>query len=261
MKLLRAAKIATFAVTWVSGAIFGAYIVAFYGGTLGSIETWNATLPKLYERHTPAATLAIGVHFATGGILLLLGPLQLVARVRNAAPAVHRWIGRLYVAAAILVGLGGLGFIAAKGTIGGRPMDIGFGLYGVLVVLAAVQTFRFARIRDLEPHRAWAIRLYALAIGSWLYRMDYGFWALFAKLAGHTPTFDGPFDVVMAFFFYLPNLVVAELVIRARTTPWRRGIQITAALALLLATLFVAAATVVFTKLAWWPGIRFGLAG
>ena len=37
---------------------------------------------------------------------------------------------------------------------------------------------------------------------------------------GHTKIFDGPFDVAMAFFFYVPNLAVAELFIRARQRPF-----------------------------------------
>lgn len=32
---------------------------------------------------------------------------------------------------------------------------------------------------------------------------------------GHTGHFSGPFDIVMAFFFYVPNLLVAELFLRA----------------------------------------------
>lgn len=261
MKSLRWSLAAVVAVSWISAAIFGAYILAFYGGTLraGAPETWNSTLPRLYEATTPAATLAIGVHFAMGGVLLLLGPIQLIARVRDAHPAVHRWIGRLYATAAALAGAGGVTFILAKGTIGGAPMDLGFGIYGALVVVAALATFGFGWLRRLEPHRAWAIRLYALAIGSWLYRMDYGLWAVIAQLAGHTRYFRGWFDVVMAFWFYVPNLVVAELAIRARREPWRPALRHTAVVALVVAALFLAVATVFFTLMGWGPGIVRGL--
>jgi hypothetical protein len=45
-------------VVWISSAIFGAYILAYYGGAIpaNTLEDWNATLPKLYEPHTPAAS-------------------------------------------------------------------------------------------------------------------------------------------------------------------------------------------------------------
>lgn len=43
----------------------------------------------------------------------------------------HRVGGRIYVAASLLAGVGGLGFIAVKGTIGGTVMDLDFAGYGV----------------------------------------------------------------------------------------------------------------------------------
>lgn len=92
-------------------------------------------------------------------------------------------------------------------------------------------------------------------IGSWLYRMDYGFWRLLAHGAGHTPAFDGAFDVVMSFFFYIPNLVVAEAFIRARRLRARPSARIGAALLLSGATAFVAIGTYYFTAYHWGPGI------
>jgi hypothetical protein len=250
-------------VSWVSAAIFGAYILAFYGGAvrIGDLRPWNSTLPHLYEPHGAAATIAIGVHFAAGGSLLLLGPLQLIARVRTAWPKLHRWMGRIYVGAGALVGAGGLTFIVLNGTIGGTPMNLGFGGYGALVVVSAIQTYRYGRARQLERHRAWAIRLYALAIGSWLYRIDYGAWALITQLTGHTQAFDGWFDIVMAFAFYVPNLGVAELVIRSQQQPLRPGLRRATIIALVIATLFIAAATIFFTRFGWGPGIVTGLSG
>ncbi|MEI9851112.1 MAG: DUF2306 domain-containing protein [Sphingomonas sp.] len=219
--LLRWSAVLLAAAAWVSAALFGAYILAFFGGVAlaGAPERWNESLPRLHEAATPLATLAMGAHFVTGGILLLLGPVQLIGAIRRRVPALHRWLGRLYVLAAAVAGLGGLVFILAKGTIGGRPMDLGFGLYGALVTACAALAFVHGRARRIEPHRAWAIRLFALVTGSWLYRMEYGFWFLAMGRTGHASDFTGWFDVVMAFFFYLPNLAVAEVFIRARRAP------------------------------------------
>jgi len=259
---LRAAAALLVTACWFSSALFGAYILAFYGGTAASDPSrWNETLPRLHEAGTPLANIAIGAHFATGGILLLLGPIQLIGPVRRAVPAFHRWLGRLYVLAAAIAGAGGLGFILAKGTVGGTPMNLGFGLYGALMVIAAGLTYVHARARRLEVHRAWAIRLFALAIGSWLYRMEYGFWFLVAGKLGHTSQFSGWFDIIMAFFFYLPNLAVAEFFIRARRTAPGTPIRVAAALLLLAAAAFVLLATWVFAKNYWLPGIASGLSG
>lgn len=261
---LRVAAIALVAVLWISSAIFGVYILAYYGGAIpaATLEDWNATLPKLYEAHTPVASAGIGLHFFAGAVLLVLGPVQLIKQVRTKAPAVHRWIGRIYAAAAFAAGVGGLVFIAAKGTVGGMMMNVAFAAYGGLMVLAAVQTVRHAMARRIDVHRGWAIRLFALAIGSWLYRIGYGlFFAIGgAENSGHNETFSGWFDYVMDWAFFVPPLIVAEMFIRARraqaTTAGRLGSTATLA----LSAAFIAYATFFFTMLGWGPAIlmRFG---
>lgn len=243
---------------WVSAGLFGLYILAFYAAALyqGNLERWNEILPGLYNKDTQKATMGIGLHFAMGGIILILGSIQLIDAIRIKYLTFHRWVGRIYVVASILVSIGGLTFIVVKGTIGGMVMNIGFGLYGILMLMAAVQTYRHAIAKNVDIHKAWALRLYALAIGSWLYRMDYGFWFLLADKAGHNNTFSGPFDYVMAFFFYIPNLLVAEIFIRSqgnRKTPAWLNIIFT--VVLLGVTGFLLLGTYYFTKFYWGPAI------
>jgi hypothetical protein len=259
--LVRWSAIGLVAASWVSAASFGLYIVGFYLGNLwaGRLGEWNNNLPGLYARGALVASAGIAAHFATGAIILGLGPLQLIGQVRRRIPWSHRWLGRVYLLSAAVAGLGGLIFIAAKGTVGGAPMDAGFGIYGVLMVIAAVQTYRHARARRWEDHRSWAIRLFALAIGSWLYRMDYGFWLIAAHRIGHTPDFRGPFDIVMAFFFYLPNLALAELLLRSRTSRPNSLLRVSALFALNTATLFVVVGTYYFLRYYWGPGIIHAL--
>lgn len=262
-RVLRWSGAGLVAASWISAAAFGLYIVAFYLGAFpaGHLEQWNDNLSGLYDRTNVAALLAMTAHLATGAIILLLGPVQLIAGIRRKWPAVHRWIGRLYVFTAGVAGLGGLGFIVSKGTIGGAAMNVGFGLYGVLMVVAAFETYRHARARRFEQHRAWAIRLFALAIGSWLYRMDYGFWLTAAHRIGHREDFHGPFDVIMAFFFYIPNLAIAELFLRARRGMSHTAFKVAAAMVLNIATLVVALGSYYFLRFYWGPGIINGFLG
>lgn len=242
------------AVTWISGAIFAVYILAFFGGMAlkGEGQRWNESLPGLHDPFAPSATIAIGLHFVAGGVLLLLGPVQLIGPVRRRFPAFHRWLGRTYVFSAGLAGLGGLGFIIGKGTIGGPVMDLGFGLYGVLMILCAAMTYACARSGCYEEHRAWAIRLFALTVGSWLYRMEYGVWFVLTGGRG-VDGFSGWFDMMMTFFFYVPNLLVAELFIRSRR--YHRGAAgaLGTAIVLLVASGFIMFATWRFTVHNWGP--------
>jgi hypothetical protein len=250
------------AVTWISGAIFGLYILLFFGGAAvqGAMESWNTSLPGLYDSATPLAVIAIGLHFVTGGVLLLLGPVQFIGGIRRRAPAVHRWLGRAYVLSAALAGVGGIGFILMKGTVGGAVMNVGFGIYGALMVICAERAFTNARQRKFDAHRDWAIRLFALTVGSWLYRMEYGFWHLATGSIG-VDNFHGWFDVVMVFFFYVPNLVVAEVFIRSRGTTAPAVARYSAAVVMLAAVGFVVLATWVFTTRSWGPGMMDGVSG
>ena len=256
-KVLRWSSLLLTTTVWCSACLFGLYILAFYASALyeGNMARWNNVLPRLYESSTTTATTGIGLHFAMGGIVLVLGSIQLIDAVRVRFPGLHRWIGRVYVVACLLAAVGGLVFIAVKGTIGGLGMNVGFAGYGILMFIASIATYRFARAGDMDRHRLWALRLYALAIGSWLYRMDYGFWFALTDALGHTKTFTGPFDRIMAFFFYIPNLLVVEAFVRAGDYKLSPALRLSASLVLLLATGFLLLGTYYFTQYYWGPAI------
>ncbi|MEL6550569.1 MAG: DUF2306 domain-containing protein [Pseudomonadota bacterium] len=168
-----------------------------------------------------AATVSIYAHMVVGGMLTALAPVQLSGALRHRLRRLHHWNGRLVAALAVLTGLAGLFYIARQGTIGGAWMSAGFALYGGLLVLAAVQTVRFALVRDAR-HAAWAGRLVILALASFFYRVQYTLWVVAVGEVGMEPDFTGPFDRVMVFGFYLPWLAIYEL---ARRWRGRRAVQ------------------------------------
>ncbi len=247
------------ATSWASAFLFGCYILAFYfkNAYTGQMAEWNNILPGLYETGGHTGNYGIGLHFASGGIILILGCVQLLDFVRKKFLVLHKAIGYVYVTSSFLAAVGGLVFIVFRGTIGGMVMNIGFALYGLLMLICSVNTVRFAVAHDLTRHRAWAIRLFALAIGSWLYRMDYGFWLLLAGRIGHTSQFSGWFDYFMDFWFYLPNLLIAEIFIRKNLlgnirSAWVAGIT---TMAFFTAAVFILVGTYYFTLYYWGPAI------
>lgn len=244
-------------IVWASSFIFGLYILANYAAAYfeNDMLRWNNVLPDIYDPNQPQASVGIGLHFAAGGLILILGGMQLLSSIRSNYPRVHHWTGRLYVVLSMVAAIGGLSFIVIKGTVGGLVMDVGFGLYGILMFVAAVQTVRYAMTRQLLDHQAWAWRLYALAIGSWLYRMDYGLWLILTDLAGHTTEFNGWFDHIMAFFFYIPNLLIVELMIRARSQNSSKRLRITTSVIMLGCGALLVVATWGFARVAWLPAI------
>ena len=73
--------------------------------------------------------------------------------------------------------------------------------------------------------------------------------------------FSGPFDKLMAFFFYAPNLLVVEALIRAPRASMSTTARWAATAAFSCATLFLVLGTYYFTKFYWGPAIlaRIGL--
>jgi len=168
---------------------------------------------------TDRASLTNGgifLHMLTGAAITGLVVLQLVGPLRRHLPGLHRMLGRLIVALSLVTALGGLIYIATQGTVGGWPMSAAFALYGALMLLAAVQTLRHARARRWARHRDWALRLFVLAIASWLYRVHYGVMFGVFDGAGTNADFTGWFDRVNLLAFYLPYLALVEGHIRRR---------------------------------------------
>jgi hypothetical protein len=68
------------------------YILAFYAAAAyqGKMNRWNEVLPDLYGPSSGMANAGIGLHFAAGGIILILGSIQLIDAIRNRFPVFHR---------------------------------------------------------------------------------------------------------------------------------------------------------------------------
>lgn len=76
------------------------------------------------------APVPVVAHLAGSIVALAVGGWQLNGRLRARAIAVHRWMGRTYVAGVLIGGLGGLAL--ARTSQEGLVTHIGFGLLAVL---------------------------------------------------------------------------------------------------------------------------------
>lgn len=198
---------------------FAYYAINFaQGGFRGALPD-----PHYILSDNMAANISIFVHMATGAVITVLVPLQLISALRRRLPGLHRWSGRLIILAALATALGGLIYIPLRGTIGGPLMDVGFSIYGALMLLAAAQTILHARARRIVTHNEWALRFFWLALGSWLYRVHYGLWYLVTNGLWSNPEFTGGFDHVQNFAFYLPYLIGVEIYLRRKRQGRRRA--------------------------------------
>lgn len=190
---------------------FAAYSLRF--GLRGlSIDLSEETY--IYTAGGAYTNLAIFLHMALGALVMGLAPLQLVHQLRQRVPWLHRMTGRVIVGGSIIVALGGLVYISIRGTVAGPLMDLGFAIYGVLMLAAAVQTLRHARIRAVVQHSEWALRLFVLVMGSLIFRLHYVIWYILTDGLWSNEALTGPFDQVQYFAFYLPYLIMLEIWIR-----------------------------------------------
>jgi len=196
---------------------FGAYVVLrASGATFRNFDQWHALAAGLPMPTASEwiANLGIGLHFVMGTVLVLAWPILLSARIRTRHRVVHRWTGRVYVGAAFLAGSGGLSFILTHGAYS-RAASIAFGLWGAVMMLCAVMAYLHARAKRFDRHRAWAIRLFAMVLGAWLFDLEIRAWKDLAGGIGvGEGNTSGPFDYAMLYLFFVPNLLVAEFFIR-----------------------------------------------
>ena len=154
---------------------------------------------------------AMMVHILTGTFLVALVPLQLLKGLRLRYNRFHRMMGACLVVLAWITGLAGMSYIPLRGTIGGPLMSAAFFLYGLCLFTAALMVARKAVEGDRAGHWAWGLRLFWLALGSWLYRVHYTLWYLLTGGWGSEPDFSGPFDLIQNFAFFFPYLLAVQV--------------------------------------------------
>ena len=217
---LRVAAALWFAVLAAGQCVFVLYIVGFHGRAViqGHPEIVNKVLPKGYVAGDLLGNAALAMHVAFAAAIIGGGLLQLLPRVRRAAPSLHRWNGRMYVALAVAASLAGMFMMLTRGTVGGPFMYAGMTGDALLVLIFGCLAVREARARRFDSHRRWALRLFMAVSAVWFFRIGLMGWLVVnGGPVGFDPvSFRGAFLDVLAFAQYLLPLVVLELYLRAQ---------------------------------------------
>ncbi|MFG2847133.1 DUF2306 domain-containing protein [Kitasatospora sp. NPDC048296] len=202
-------------------AIAGYFVGQYAQGTLSSLGRQHVGLAPDYATQPWPVQAAFYFHIVFAGLALALGPWQFSRRLRVRRAAVHRGIGRVYL---VGVGVGAvaafvMSFFSTVGLLG----FFGFGTLAVLWGWTAWRAYRAIRERDVRSHQAWMIRNFALTYAAVTLRLWYG-----VLILVQIPFVHGvdPIDTIMPhayaplpFLCWLPNLVVAEWMIRRRSLP------------------------------------------
>jgi uncharacterized membrane protein len=160
------------------------------------------------------AQVVFYVHVIFGGIALLLSPLQFAARLRERAPRIHRVTGRVIFTSVGLAGIAGLTLapMSVAGTVG----TAGFGTLATLWIFFAITAYLAIRRRDVGAHRRWVVRTFALTYAAVTLRLWLGL-LIPLQIALFDLDGDAAFSrayVLVPFLSWVPNLLVAELLIR-----------------------------------------------
>lgn len=236
--------------------IFATYVALFYGGAAinNDFMKWNRVLPHGYVEGDSMGNIAVGIHVFFAVAILFGGPLQFIPFVRNRFKAFHRWNGRLYITTMALVSLSGIYMVITKGTISGVVGDISVSINGVLILLFAYLTLRYALKRDFKVHNQWAFRLFLVANGVWFFRIGLMFWLLInGGPVGFDPeTFRGPFLVFLGFGQYIIPLLIYELYRKTNNNGvfWQK---MAVSMVLIISTLITATGIFAATMGMWLP--------
>lgn len=108
------------------------------------------------------------LHLGAGAAMLLLGPWQFIARLRTAMPRLHRWTGRLYLAAGLFVSLAAAGLVATSPAPAG--IRIAFAATGLAWLVTAAFGYIAIRRGQVQTHRRWMLRNYLVTLSPIAFR-------------------------------------------------------------------------------------------
>ncbi|EFH90742.1 DUF2306 domain-containing protein [Ktedonobacter racemifer] len=156
----------------------------------------------------PIHFVVLAIHAGTAGIALLIGPFQFLTRLRARYPLAHRTIGRIYL---ICIFIGSVfAFFSALFSVSGFVAQVGFAFLATIWFYSASKAYRAIRQRQIQLHRVWMIRNYALTFAAVILRL----WLLLGQYALHLPFTD--VYVTSAWISWILPLVVAEWFINQR---------------------------------------------
>jgi uncharacterized membrane protein len=175
------------------------YSLRYYGVLRGHWPLIDGGIRRVIEQVPwPALT-----HMLVAPIALLVGALQFIPFLRSRHRQAHRVLGRIYVAACVIAGAGGLAtaFHASGGPIAGW----GFGILAVCWVASTLGAWRAAIRRRLQLHRLLMRLSYAMTFGAVTLRLQIplGFALGYASYS--------QMSVWLAYTAWIPNVLLVAI--------------------------------------------------
>ncbi|MCK7612154.1 DUF2306 domain-containing protein [Roseibium sediminicola] len=171
------------------------------------------TAMDFMAHHVQDNALMLYAHIGVAPIALAVMPFQFLKNLRARRPAVHRWLGRIHVAAILVSGVAG--FQLAFYTSAGPFAAAGFAILAVIWLSTTGMAFYFALKRQIDLHRIWMLRSAALTFAAVTLRVYLGA----ATAAGID--FDTAY-LLVSWLAWVPNALVMEAYLWTRRGSSRR---------------------------------------
>lgn len=166
-------------------------------------------LTKQAIQHLKIWNIALYLHISTSIFVLFIGVFQFSEYLRNRFPQIHKAIGFMYLFL-VLFCTAPSGLVMGYYANGGLWAQISFMVLSVLWWLFTFKSFWAIKYRNFTAHQNYAVRSYALTLSAISLRLLVVILPHFFILhSAHMYTF-------ISFLSWLPNLFVAECIIRSR---------------------------------------------
>lgn len=149
----------------------------------------------------------IYTHAFASIVALVIGPFQFLPGLRHKNPALHRWLGRCYLAVGVLVG-GLAGLYMSQYAFGGPVAKLGFAALAAGWLYTGLRAYLAIRRGAVEEHRKWMTRNFALTFAAVMLRL-YLPASMFAGIE-----FAVAYPVI-AWLCWVPNLIFVEWLINS----------------------------------------------
>jgi uncharacterized membrane protein len=146
------------------------------------------------------------IHILLGGVALLTGWSQFSKKIRAKNISLHRRLGKVYIMSILFSSIAGL-YMAVLAN-GGIIAKLGFSGMAVAWMITTSLAYTFIRKRNIEQHRQWMIRSYAVTLAGVTFRL----W-LPLLLFGFNMNFISVYRID-SWVSWVLNLVIAEMIIR-----------------------------------------------
>lgn len=166
----------------------------------------NFLLTKQALVKDPVWRTVFYVHIFGGMLSIALGPFQFMPGLRRRFLKAHRFSGKMYASAILFLGAP-TGLYMAFFATGGAPASAGFILMSGLWFYTTWMGIRTIRRGQVDQHRQWMLRSYAVTFSAVSLRL----WVPLLSL--YLPTDPMQVVIITAWISWLFNLIVAEFII------------------------------------------------